>query len=206
MRISDSHQLLFVHVQKTGGVSMERVLAEHIPDLRQVGPARHYTLSQILKWEPELRTYWIVGFVRNPWARMLSWWSMIRDVQTAVSQGVDSVGTRQMTRNRFWQAVAKYPDFETFLDRGPQEHKRLRRPQVEYLSTRTRRADFIGRTESYEADVRAVLARLGYPVPTMLPHANRSEHGSYRDHYSPAARDRVAEVFRKDIDAFGYEF
>jgi hypothetical protein len=39
-----------------------------------------------------------------------------------------------------------------------------------------------------------------------LPHVNRSKHSSYRDYYDDVTRKRVAQVFAKDIDAFGYTF
>ena len=42
--------------------------------------------------------------------------------------------------------------------------------------------------------------------PTAVPHRNRSPHGSYRDYYSAAARDKVGEVYAADVEAFGYTF
>ena len=50
-----------------------------------------------------------------------------------------------------------------------------------------------------------VQRELGIPV-TEIPRRNTTSHGSYRDYYSPAARDRVGEVYAKDLEAFGYDF
>jgi len=208
MRISDEHRLLFVHVQKTGGVTVENVLDGLVNDLRWFKQdQRHLPLDKILAREPALTKYWIVGFVRNPWARMLSWWSMLQDTKARAERG-DERPRRMIARHAFFQQVIEYPDFDTFLERGPAEHKRLRRPQVAFLQTQTRRADFIGRTETLDADLRAVVARLGFPPPESVPRLNPSPTGgnSYRDVYSAAGRDRVAEVFSRDIDAFAYEY
>lgn len=56
MRISDSHKMLFVHVQKTGGNSVEAMLAEHIHDLRDADGRkdRHEGLGKIVQREPDL--------------------------------------------------------------------------------------------------------------------------------------------------------
>jgi hypothetical protein len=53
--------------------------------------------------------------------------------------------------------------------------------------------------------VREVERRLG-GEPAHVPHRNKSPHGGYRDYYSDATRDKVAEVYAADLEAFGYTF
>ena len=77
MLISDERRMLFVHIPKTGGASVEQLLREMCPDARSVGKQRHARLRRILTQHPELEGYWSFGFVRNPWARMVSWYAMI---------------------------------------------------------------------------------------------------------------------------------
>ena len=207
MQISDGHRFLFVHVQKTGGVSVDKLLAQHVDDLRDYG-ARHMTLTSVLKREPALATYWTFGFVRNPWARMWSWWSMIENWRDKWGPESQREGRSKgiMAGNPFWEGAARYADFEEFVVRGTTEWARLNTPQIDYLTTETRRADFIGRTETFDADVRAVCARLGLPIPDVAPRANVHTHAGHREAYTQRARDVVAEVFAADIAAFGYEF
>ncbi len=203
MLISDHHRMLFVHVQKTGGVSIDRMLRGHIDDLRSVA-SRHATLSRILKNEPDLHSYWTFGFVRNPWTRMVSWWSMIEKWNkfNGPRSGKEH-GDKKL--NPFWVAADSYTDFEEFIMRGPEDFRRLRTPQIDYLTTPHRRADFIGRTESFNADIRAVLARLNLPLIEPEQH-NVSKHGKHQGYYTDATRTRVGEIFAKDIELFGYEF
>jgi hypothetical protein len=203
MQVSDSHKMLFVHVQKTGGSSLDSMLESHIPDLRKVRrtPDRHAPLSRILKVEPELVHYWTFGFVRNPWDRMVSWWSMIQQAKARDDE--------RLTKLDRWKIMASYPDFEAFVMRGPEDDPAFRRPQYKMLTTKSRRADFIGRQETYADDVRAVFARLGLPVPDegAIERRNVShDRKPYRDLYTPHTRDRVAEVFKRDIEVFAYEF
>ena len=201
MIVSDSHRLLFVHVQKTGGVTISRLLEEQLDDVRKTS-TRHATLRKILADEPGLAEYWTFGFVRNPWDRMVSWWSMIHDWRTWMNRKQIPLETRG---NRFWQRAAEYPDFETFVLRGPDDFRRVRRPQIDYLVTRDRRADFIGRTESLGDDAATALERFGLSAAAIGRH-NTSQRTGYRDYYNPTTRARVAEVFAKDLDEFGYEF
>lgn len=200
--LSAHARVIFVHVQKTGGQSIDQILRDALPDAHQPGNAslRHPRLQQILNKHPEARTYWIFGFVRNPWDRLLSWHSRILQRTEAEREA-----------HKPWRVVQdEYPQFEKFVLRGLDDDRLsyLRQPQVSYLRTRTRVADYVGRQEAFDTDVRAVCARLRIDPPAELPHVNDSDHRrpAYRDVYTPAARDRVAQVFAPDVAAFGYEY
>ena len=207
MLICDTHRVLFVHVPKTGGVSAEGMMRRACPDARkQVEPrgGRHAPLDRILDSEPELASYWSFGFVRNPWARLVSWWSMIDSWNRRVAADPEAVRSRG---NDMWRAARQYADFEEFILRGTEELPRMRRPQLRYLQAPglDREVDFIGRTETFADDLQVIQRRLGMePIPPA--HRNRSSHGHYRDYFTHASRTRVAEVYAEDIDRFGYAF
>jgi Sulfotransferase family len=207
MLVSDAHRMAFVHVQKTGGVTVGRMLEASLPDLRQVPAAgvKHYTLAQGLAEEPDLAAYWTFGFVRNPWARMVSWWSMVQKFKEDAAEGSERKQAH-FQRNGFLRAVREYPDFDTFVRQGPEEFERLRTPQVTYLEAGDRSVDFVGRTEALENDVAKVFEHLGVPQPDKVPHVNKSPHAHYTTYYSAASRQRVAELFAPDLEAFDYEF
>jgi hypothetical protein len=52
--VSDRHEFGFVHIQKTGGMCIEALLDERVPDLRQVC-SRHEHLRRV---PPELAAQW----------------------------------------------------------------------------------------------------------------------------------------------------
>lgn len=204
MLISPRHKVLFVHVQKTGGITIGKLLRERIPDARHVRglpDRRHSTLEAALQAHPELADYWKFGAVRNPWARLYSWYSMA----VARTEGKDP---SEYANNPFYAGVAQHAsDFEWFVMKGPEEFDRLRRPQVDYLRGPSGEVDFVARTETLSEDLKVVYARLGWEdSPEDAPRRNVGSHGSYRDAYTPAMRDNVARVFAADIEAFGYEF
>lgn len=80
MLISDSKKMIFIHIQKTGGSSLRYTLKDMIPDLEENrGVKYHAPLSDILKSYPRLRCgeYYTIAFIRNPWDRLVSWYSDI---------------------------------------------------------------------------------------------------------------------------------
>ncbi len=209
MIVSHEARALFVHVQKTGGSTLQSVLLGRLPGAESVTGlpgAKHAHLAAALRVHPELATYWTFGFVRNPWARLWSWWSMIERRREQRDEG-HAWATRRVANNPFWSGVmADLPDFEAFVMKGPERFGRLRTPQLRYLQAADRRADFVGRTETFAADLVHVCERLGFEPPAQELHRNAGPSSSYRDHYTPDMRDQVARLYRADLDEFGYEF
>lgn len=208
MLVSNESKLAFVHVQKTGGRSVNKVLWENFPDLSKLG-RRHIPFAQAVKRQPELEAYFVFGFVRNPWDRLVSWYSMIDAAQDTPRHA------RHLPENKFWQAVrADFADFDDFVRRGvgasdfrPRQYLRLRMSQSQYFTDRDGnfRGDFVGRTERLDEDLATVMARFDIHLDT-VPRINRSSHSHYADYYSPASRDIVARVFAEDLERFGYRY
>ena len=207
--VSHPARVLFVHVQKTGGSTVQSVLLDRLPGAEKLAGlpgAKHAHLGTALKRQPELTAYWTFGFVRNPWARLWSWWSMI-DRRHAQRDEGHPWASRRIDNNDFWSGVLRdLPDFEAFVLRGPDQFARLRTPQLRYLEHGDRRADLIGRTETFGADLERVCGHLGIEPPPQEPRRNAGPGSSYRERYTPAMRDHVAELFAADLDEFGYEF
>jgi hypothetical protein len=207
--VSPARRVLFVHVQKTGGSTVEQVLKDSLPDavdVRGLPGDRHARLAAVLRAHPDYRDHWTFGFVRNPWARLWSWYSMIQRRQRTAERGNERVRQR-IARSKFWTAVLEEtPDFESFVMSGPDRFPRLRVPQVDYLRAGDRTADFIGRTESFEADLAHACGHIGIPVPPAVPRSNSGPGDDWRAQFTPAMRQRVADLYAADLEAFGYEF
>lgn len=203
--VSREHRFLFIHVQKTGGSAISRALYDALPDLEPVPGSKHLRLAPALEQLPELAGFFTMGFVRNPWERFHSWHSMIMRRSAGARDG--TYDADRFASNAFWQRVARdYPDFEAFVLDGLHRVPRLRVPQVDYLVAPGKRADFVGRTERLDADLERGLAQAGLRVPARVEPANAGPASDYREHYTPAMRDRVAEVAARDVEEFGYSF
>jgi hypothetical protein len=207
MLISDSHRFLFVHVQKTGGSTIDNNLSASLGDVRRIPEAhRHAPLERLLQLEPGLADYWTAGFVRNPWARMLSWWRMVERFRDGAERGVERY-LDHLQRNRFVAGIIeKHPDFESFVLHATEEHPRLRKPQVEFMNADGRSADFVGRQETLEDDLHTIYDHLGLEWVELQSVNIDPGRPDYRDVYTPVTRDRIAELFAADLAAYGYEF
>jgi hypothetical protein len=207
MLISDTHRFVFVHVQKTGGSTIDNNLTAALGDVRRIPEAhRHAPLGRLIQLEPGLRDYFVAGFVRNPWSRMVSWWRMVERFRDGAAQGIDRY-LDHLSRNKFLAGVIEqHPDFESFVMRATEEHPRLRKPQVEFLRHGDREADFVGRQESLEDDLQRLYDRLGLPWTPLQSVNIDPGRPDYREVYTPETRDRIAHLFAKDLDAFGYTF
>jgi hypothetical protein len=205
--ISDSHRFLFVHVQKTGGSTIDNNLTASLGDVRRIKEAhRHAPLGDLLELEPGLADYWTAGFVRNPWARMLSWWRMVDRFRDGAERGVERY-LDHISRNKFVaEIIEKHPSFDAFILEATEEYPRLRKPQVEFMEAGARTADFVGRQESLEDDLRTIYDHLGLEWVEIQSVNIDPGRPDYHEVYTPVTRDKIAQLFAADLAAYDYEF
>jgi hypothetical protein len=198
--VSDSHKLVFIHIQKTGGITVDRLLNERIPDLRGL-VARHGFASQGMDQLDDWDEYFKFAFVRNPWDRLVSWYSM---VTTMPREG-----------NELWRYVHDNSStFEEFIYNCTGEVKikegvyySFAYNQLDYVTDEHGNVlvDFIGQLENLDKDLQEVFRRIGFELET-VPHKNRSGHQHYSTFYTPETEMIIRERFKRDIEYFGYEF
>lgn len=209
MRVSDSARVLFVHVQKTGGSTVDHIFDREVADARRVGNrSRHTPYAELLKTEPQLEDYWSFGFVRNPWARMVSWFSMISSIYQKYEAGDPKVVAKFERFPGAWLPHQPYSkDFDKFVLEGADAVEKVGRPQVDMLRTRDGlEVDFVGRTESFVPDLNVVRERLGLAALEEVPRKNSSSHGHYSEYYNETTREKVAQLYARDIEAYGYTY
>lgn len=137
------------------------------------------------------------GFVRNPFDRMVSLYFYLKRIQCAeVPECMDFTGFCHKV------ALGEHSPVGLYNYRGLNQCN----PMVDWLTDHSGRliVDDWGRYETIPADFARMARRLGITEP--LPHENRGEHRPYREYYSPETRAIVAEIYRRDLEFFGYEF
>jgi hypothetical protein len=218
---------VFVAVSKTGSSSIRHRLVK----LGAAEPggkdgfsfidykhAQHYNIQeyrQILG--DELDDRFKFAFVRNPWSRLVSNFTMLtRGKVTTIPR--DWRGDPA----RFQQWIKKVLDPEyvakDFCIRGKLcTHERSTLiPQLDWLvdADGNLDVDFIGRFENIRADFHTVLTRIDKvrPLPDKkrfwtLPHHNSTNNKQhYSEYYDDKTRELVGKVFKRDIDYFGYTY
>lgn len=206
MLISESRNFLFVHVQKTAGTSLTRLLAPWAlqPDdarlnrvLSDLGLRRNWRAAFYRKHAPlrvaearlpaeRFNAMLKIAFVRNPWDRMVSWHRYVL-----------------ATPSHHLHGRSKAKDFDAFLRYVTADPQRSQWWMLLDAQGRPR-VDFIGRFEQLHDDVRALASKLDL-AQLELPRRDAPPH-DFRAHYSDAAAERVAKAFATEISYFNYRF
>lgn len=155
------------------------------------------------------------SFVRNPFSRLVSGYVYFQDLlREKIARGKrpcpyrltrrldprrDPVPRQLMTFDAFIRAVCLRRDIV------PDLHFRL---QSEVLLMDRMDYDFIGHMESFDADIRTVLQRLGAPE-ALLETSGRVTNASRQtkpvaDWFTPELADLVRQRFARDFVQFGY--
>lgn len=201
MELSYSHRFIFVHVYRTGGQSVSQALRPYCAAPRRplvnrrLRSLREHNFGHIRARElkaalpPEIfDPFFKFAFVRNPW-----------DWQVSVYHYV-----RQRRDHPDHETFRSLHTFDAYLDwritvKGSELQSDFVRSESGELLV-----DFVGRYERLAEDFDVVCDRIG--VECALPHVNRSAHGDFRDYYTSETRALVEEVYRPDIELFGYQF
>jgi hypothetical protein len=209
--ISHSKKFLFVHIQKTAGRSFEAVLKENIPDLKSFMGTHDHALWAREQLGPKWPDYYKVAFVRNPWERLVSWYTMIQE------KGRKTLYKRIFGMRKYnlltQYVLSNSNSFDEFLYNCVDTiddidgKKSILYNQLDYItdSEGSLIVDFVGKFENLNNDTDIVFKTLGLDNVT-LPHKNSSKHRNYRSYYSEETKKLVSQRFERDIEFFGYEF
>ncbi len=214
MLISREKKLLFIHIQKTAGTSFATELRKKLPDVEEVLGTHSPALKGIEFMGDEWDSFYKIAFVRNPWDRLVSFYSMI------IQHGKRLPWYRLLLAkalkrpyNLKWQYVLTHSrSFEEFIRNcahatSKSGWKAFLFNQVDYLTDAQGeiRVDYIGRFETLSADVKKISQHLDLNLE-LLPRLNASDHKDYREYYNEETRDIVEKRFHKDVERFKYSF
>jgi hypothetical protein len=205
MIISHKHRLIFIKTQKTAGTSIEVLLSgacgegdvvtpifPHVPPHRARNHLRffnHMTAEHVrCLVDPEhWRSYTKFCVERNPWDKTLSHFFMLKN---SPSHGKRS----DLTLDRY-------------LTEG---HQVLNWPQYMDPAGQAVIVDKVLRYERLDEELGEVLASRGISYPGRLAVRAKAEYRTdrrpYREIFTPAQADRVAQIYAKEIALHGYEF
>ena len=211
MLISHSHHFIFVHISKTAGTSLRRVLGPYCSQPPRVG------VRKLLSHLPVREDPYKVAFRPHTTAR----WARLK-----LSPRVfDSYIRFSVVRNPFDRAVSNFH----FVQQRPEHHTHAHVKDLtfdgylDFLRRRrwsrdpTQRArlvdshghllcDPILRFETLDEDFAALCRKLNLECVPELPRRNASKHVDYREYYvERATRDKVVDLFAADFETFGYD-
>jgi hypothetical protein len=197
---------LFIHVQKTGGMSVRETLYRCNPVGHESGDAegeRHFGLPELRARHPGIESGRLsFGFVRHPVDWLVSRWAF------AVTSGFPIHVQHRGTAAQVWMACCWSSSFEEFLEkyleRFPGIATQTMFQKLGLWSDKP--VDRIGRTETLSADLKDILDDAGEQFteePLPPPRRNATE-GRKRSEavVTPAMRKRIMDAERLLCDRF----
>tara|TARA_R110002072_G_scaffold46591_13_gene129293 strand:+ start:13651 stop:14331 length:681 start_codon:yes stop_codon:yes gene_type:complete len=220
---SEQYDVLFIHVPKTAGSSMEQ--CEFVAGQ---GHEPYWAIRE----EIRNKAGFSFGFVRNPYDRFVSivtegmyatmrkngelpsddegrskLFARTKELVTYAAATGDQDGPLELGNTKEWRILGKEGDPLPHLDGWAFPIHFV--PQVFYLSKPGITGigvDMIGRFENLHDDWQRICDRVG--VKSTMPHLRNSQADrghSYADFYTPESKAIVRKLYARDFEVFGYD-
>ncbi|MEQ8909516.1 MAG: sulfotransferase family 2 domain-containing protein [Vicingaceae bacterium] len=191
MMISHKKKLIFIHVHRTGGTSFGNILREKLDDSFE--PFFQHTNAMTVEAEffEKHRDYYKLGFTRNPWARILSWYSLIN---------LNDQKSMAEERSR----LEEFIEVDHAADFAEQS---FHYNALDYFTNKRGElmVDKIYRYENLHQEINTIANQLNLH-PIEIPTLNTTIPKDYREYYTDKSRRLLAQKCKKDIDYFNYTF
>ena len=188
--LTANQQVVFLAINKTGSSSLWTWMDErgvrYLMNRYREDEARKLRIIAEVK-RKDLPCFTVV---RNPWSRAVSSWKWCMQEKGLAACSFEEflrIPLERMTRGQRFHTL---PQWRHVVDENG---------GIGYL-------DHVGRFESLENTRDWLADTLQLPRGDALAHLKRTGDSDYAQHYTPESRALVAEIFRRDIELFGYEF
>lgn len=194
--------LIFFRVPKVASTSIHRgYFRQHYSTLNMKTSRKSFIEFRDQVSYAQFMDMFKFTFVRNPWDRMLSLYMYFT---TFVPK---SKGSPLSER---W--VGRIPSFQEFvmefesICKVREDIKNHAIPQTQFAFYKNYRyVNFIGKFESLKKDFKFVQDTLNLVKDELLRKMS-TEHGHYSMYYDRETKEKVAELYKEDIETFGYKY
>ena len=189
--INHEKKIIFVHIPKTGGTSIESLFCSS----NLYGKEKHLMSHE---YDPKhLKSYFKFSFVRNPWDRSLSYYFFRLQKSYEMFGHGDSFLNWMKFLHNCRDNEHKNNFFQFYLSIQNQYEFIFRNDCL--------MIDYVGKFENLQQDFNTVCDKIEIPRQ-QLPHKNKTSHKHYTEYYDDETREIVAQKYAKDIEYFGYKF
>jgi hypothetical protein len=220
MFISHRHKIIFIHIQKAGGSSIQRLFEALDPQLVThigIDPAKnrpkHCFATDIAEvtGHEMFTDYTTFSVVRNPFDRLVSWYWMLklRSFEEANPDIIETEGDK-VNFALIDELNKQAATFEEFVHL-PENHssglfKRFFFNQLDFISDSNGIiVDHVLRFENLQDDFAGFASAQG--ISGQLTHMNKTpREADYRRYYNDTTRQLISERFRRDLNYFDYRF
>lgn len=182
---------IFIHVQRTGGSSIIQLFHKYFQYRTRFTPQHGNYLTEDARFIEKYPDFFIFGFVRNPWERMLSWYSLIhRDIPLP-----------------FKEEKERFEEFLLSFEKTIEDDDSFHFNQLDYFPdpSKVENEVCICRYENFQEEVEKIFRRFDIDIPK-VPQSNGTKPKNYRDYYTDIGRKIIEENCARDIEHFHYSY
>lgn len=213
MPINNNHKIIFVHITRTGGTSIERILNMKGKDnslklntlygIYKGIALQHLNISEIKKLK-NVDDYFSFCVVRNPFDRIISEFKFLKSntpnkftkyFKKSFDKFVNEIviAYNEGKVNKFGFNKYEYNEEDHF------------KTQLSYIKNNNKiDVNKILRFENLNRDWKEISNR--FNLSTNLPKVNKSYHKNYRRYYNKQNRKIIEKYYKEDLDYFNYSF
>jgi len=189
--ISHSKKFIFIHINKTGGTSVQKSLNEYWDHRPK---KNHYPVKHVIEsiGKKKYKKYFKFCIVRNPWDRLVSkyFWSLQKKCSIP----------KNMTFKQYIDNI------EIFRKKEKRKRYDAFQSQLEWIKNgQIIDMDYIMKFENLQSDWNFIKRKLN--IENNLGYHKNTNHEFYPFYYTDQNMiDAVRYIYKEDIDYFGYSF
>lgn len=205
-------KIIFTHPHKCGGTSIEELLG--FLSLREKYPNIHIFKHGSLKMHFDKikskgldpSAFFKFSIIRNPWDRAVSFYNHNR--YKAFDYHVNEAKDTEIPKYVIDSRDMPFKEFVFRYYRVTFNSDCVTKPFM--LLENKFSLEKVIRLENLEEDIFSLMDRLKINLDLKIPHLNNSdkyiERKNYREYYDEETKNLIEELFRWDIENFGYVF
>jgi len=176
--ICHKYKSIFIHINRTGGTSVERAFGQNLSLNPKV---QHATAAEIEIKHPIIwGSYYKFSTIRNPWDRVVSIWK---------NRIEDPINWPNISFKDWLKST--YEDCIPTLFTGP---------QLNFINNTVHLIRFENFVSDWKQTCRDLNAEL------QLGHFNKSNRNNYQSYYEDNMIELVEKIHKQDIEFFNYKF
>ncbi len=185
--ISETKKFIWFRVPKVASRTIYNHLRQQVMPLDCEHPNRIYYQVNLYK------DYFKFAFVRNPWDRLVSCWH-----NKVIDDNFFKFNEIEYEKMQQFEYFVNYVGTMDIENCNPHFILQSRLIALSYI-------DYMGRFENFEQDYSIVCQKLGISQNNLNINSSSKTKG-YREFYTKALREKVHQIYLKDIQILGYQF
>lgn len=191
MVVSHNLKFIFIHIHRTGGTTITNLLRQELGNKLTFFTQHGNTATSEKEILDKHADYFTFGFVRNPWERMLSWYSLLNK---------NNSDTIDQTRQKFQDFLELDQAFgigDSYFHYNQLDYFPVIKDSTGSIK--------IYRYEKFEEETYKLFDHLGFKL-NEIPVINPTKPKVYQEFYTAKSKELVAQKCKKDIAYFEYSF